>query len=36
MMLKQDNSIVIQAKKRCKQYGLDPTIEPEIFPMLIF
>ena len=28
MMLKQDDSIVIQAKKRCKEYGLDPTIVP--------
>ena len=29
MMLKQDDSIVIQAKKRCKEYGLDPTIVPK-------
>ena len=28
MMLKQDDSIVIQAKERCKEYGLDPTIVP--------
>ena len=28
MMLKQDNSIVIQAKERCKEYGLDPTVVP--------
>ena len=27
-MLKQDDSIVIQAKERCKEYGLDPTIVP--------
>ena len=29
MMLKQDDSIVIQAKERCKEYGLDPTIVPK-------
>ena len=29
MMLKQDDSIVIQAKKRCKEYGLDPMIVPK-------
>ncbi len=28
MMLKQDDSIVIQAKERCKKYGLDPTAVP--------
>src|SRR3954452_23981627 len=28
MMIKQDDSIVIQAKERCKEYGLDPTIVP--------
>ncbi|MCQ6280848.1 GHKL domain-containing protein [Bacillus sp. EB600] len=27
-MLKQDDSIVIQAKERCKEYGIDPTIVP--------
>jgi len=27
-MIKQDDSIVIQAKERCKEYGLDPTIIP--------
>jgi len=27
-VLKQDNSIVIQAKERCKQYGLDPSSLP--------
>lgn len=28
MILKQDGSIIIQAKERCKEYGLDPTIVP--------
>jgi hypothetical protein len=28
MMIKQDDSIVIQARERCKEYGLDPTIVP--------
>ena len=28
-MLKQDDSIVIQAKKRCIEFGLDPTVVPK-------
>lgn len=28
MILKQDDSIVIQAKERCKEYGLNPTVVP--------